>query len=155
VKFTTFITDKGQRIAPVAEVDRIDERQRHPLNVHLREHRKCGGGKLAGELHRRMQTAGPRVVARADEHDSDRPEQNAARLLPGGHEEQRRGQHRDEDRQPAQPGHRLVMQVALTRTVDHARAHREPRYRRRDGEGDHGGDEKRPQGIELVHPAGA
>ena len=79
-----------------------------------------------------------------DDRDRDRAADDAARLLAGGHEEERGHQHGGEDRQAAEPRHRALVQVALARMVHHAHAGCEPRYRRRDGERDHGGDEERP-----------
>ena len=72
-----------------------------------------------------------------------------------GQEQQRRDHHRREDRQTAEPGHGPIVQVAVARLVHDAQPAREPGDRRRGGEGDQRGDEERPEGIELVHPAGA
>ena len=45
----------------------------------------------------------------------------------------------------------MIVQVALAREVDHAEAAGEATGEGRDREGDHGRDEERPEGIELVH----
>ena len=71
----------------------------------------------------------------------------AGRKISAGHDR------RDQDRQPAQAGHGVVVQVALARYVHHAEPAGEAGGGRRCREGDHGRDEERPEGIELVHSA--
>ena len=81
----------------------------------------------------------------------DRAADDPARLLAGGQEDSAGTTTRDQDRQPAQPRHRVVVQVAVARVVHHAEAAGEAGGGRRDEKGDRGRDEKRPEGIELVH----
>ena len=98
-----------------------------------------------------METAGLPVVDRSDQRDRNGAEHDAARLLASGHEEQRGDHHRREDRQTTQAGHRALMQVAVTRLVDHSEPARQPGDGRSGCERDQRSDEERPQGIELVH----
>ena len=147
--------DERERVAPVAQVDRLDERQRHVLDPHLGPDRDRRGAELSHQLDERVQAAGPDVVNRPDQRDGDRAGQDAARLLPGGQEEQRGHQRA----RPGSPGRRALGRggrAGRARAGSGARRARgEPRCRRRDGERDHRGDEERPEGIELVHGAAA
>jgi hypothetical protein len=94
------------------------------------------------------------VVDRTHERDREGAPDDAARLAVRGEEQQRRHEHRGQDRQPAQPGNGPVVKVAVARPVDDSKPPRQPGDRRRDGERDQRGDEERPEGIELVHRAG-
>ena len=102
-----------------------------------------------------MKAVGPPVVHRSDERDGERTADDAARLPVPGQEDERRDHHCREDRQAAEPGHGPIVQVAVARVVQHAQPSREPGDRRSGDEGDQRGDEKRPEGIELVHLGGA
>ena len=70
-------------------------------------------------------------------------------------EDQRRDDRRDQDREPAEARHGLVVQVPLARLVDHSEPPRQPRHRRRDRERDRPRQQERPEGVERVHPGSA
>ena len=86
---------------------------------------------------------------------AERTADDAARLPVPGQEHERRDHHCREDRETAEPRHGPIVQVAIARMVQDTKPSREPGDRRSGDEGDQRGDEERPEGIELVHLAGA
>jgi hypothetical protein len=91
------------------------------------------------------------VVDGADQRDRDGAAHDPARLAADRQEEQSGDDHRRQDREAAQARNRPVVEVSLARIMEHAEPAGEPRRRRRGCERDHGCDEERPEGIELVH----
>ena len=139
--------------APVAELERLHERQRQVGDLHSRGHRDRRRPELADQLQQRRQPALARVVERADQGDGHRSGQDPARLAVVRQEQRPRHHHGREDRQPAQTGHVVVVEVSVPRLVEHPEPAGEPGGGGSGHEGDDCRDEERPEGIELVHSA--
>ena len=144
--------DQREQYPPVAEVERVDERQRDVLDPHVGEHGDGGGRELAGELYDRGQPALLHIVHGADQRYGGGARENAAGLPAPGNQHERAGQHTGQDRQPAEAGGGRVVQAALAGKVDRPDTVRHPRGDWREHQRHGTRDEERPERVELVHP---
>jgi hypothetical protein len=135
---------------PAASPSTPSERQRERLDPHAGSHRDRGRGHLPGQLDRRRQVV--EVVERTHYDHQERAAQDAAGLAVERHEDKRPHEDTREDRQPAQPWHRRLVQIPVSRQVDRAHAHGEARGEGRDDQRDDGRDRESRDRLDFVHP---
>ena len=134
--------DNGERVRERgAERDRADERDRHLLDPHARRHGGDRGEQLADELEVGRELE--HVVERADERDHARADEDPGALVRPGEEHPDRRGDRHEDREPAEPRRRVLVEAALARAVDRADP---PRERCRDWSGEDADHHGEPEG---------
>ncbi len=134
-------TPRGQRVD-------ADEREREAIDPDPEPDRNTGGGELPAELPVPRQPA--KVVDDPDRDRDGRAEENAAVLAAGVKEGERRHEHPEEERQPAEPRHRQLVDAPPAGQVDDAEPPRHPSHRRREQNDDDERDNGAPDDVEIV-----
>ena len=137
--------DRQRHPDPCGQVDDAEEREGEVVDPHAEGARDRRRRHLPGELRKRVEPA--EVVDRADDARDGGPEHDAAHLAREVEERERRDEDPEEDREPAEPRDRPLVEAPRVGLVDDAEQAGHPADRRREQDDDAERDQRAPEDL--------